>query len=151
MVIDNLEFHFRHPVSVRFRDVDVGGHAHHSEALIYMEEARAAYWEHVTGLAGLGAINYVLAEVTVRYHQRVLWPETLDVGVRTVRLGRKHFEMAYAVDSPVRGRLVSGRTVQVMYDYEAGGSVRMPDSLRARIEALDGPFPGAGTAGEARS
>ncbi len=140
MVIENVEFRFRHPVTVRFRDVDIGGHAHHSEALIYMEEARAAYWERITGEVGLGAINYVLAEVQVRYHQRVLWPDTLDVGVRVVRLGRKHFEMAYGVDSPTRGRLASARSVQVMYDYEADASIRMPEDLRQRIAALDGPL-----------
>ena len=140
MVVENLDFRFRHPVTVRFRDVDIGGHAHHSEALIYTEEDRAAYWARVTGQVGLDAISYVLAEVGVRYHRRVLWPDTLDVGVRVVRLGRKPFEMAYAVDSPERGRLISGRSVQVMYDYEAGASRRMPEDLRVRIEALDGPF-----------
>lgn len=140
MVVDHVDFRFRHPVPVRFRDVDVGGHAHHSEALIYMEEARAAYWARITGTAGLDGINYVLAEVAVRYHERVLWPDTLDVGVKVVRIGRKHFEMAYAIDSPERGRLVTARSVQVMYDYEVEASVRVPESLRARMEALDGPM-----------
>ena len=70
----------------------------------------------------------------------MLWPDTLDVGVRVVKLGKKHFEMAYEVRSPERGRLVTGRTVQVMYDYERGASKRIPDEVRERIEALDGPF-----------
>lgn len=140
MVVDDSDFRFHHQVPVRFRDVDMCGHAHHSEALIYMEEARAAYWSEVTGKTGPDAIDYVLAEVGVRYHQRVLWPDTLDVGVRVVRVARKHFEMAYRVDSPARGTLISGRSVQVMYDYETGVAMRMPEELRARIEALDGPF-----------
>ena len=36
---------------VRFKDVDVGGHAHHSHALVYFEEARWAYWARVVGSA----------------------------------------------------------------------------------------------------
>jgi acyl-CoA thioester hydrolase len=140
MVTPKLEFRFRHPVEVRFRDIDIGGHAHHGEALVYMEEARAAYWREVVGRPGLDDIDYILAEATIRYHQRVLWPDTLEVGVRVTRLGKKHFEMAYEVRSPARGRLVSGTTVQVMYDYDGGTTKRIPDEVRARIESQDGPF-----------
>lgn len=140
MIVEQHEYRFHHPVEVRFRDIDIGGHAHHSEALIYMEEARAAYWREVAGRQGLDDIDYVLAEVSVRYHQRVLWPDELQVGVRVTRLGKKHFEMAYEILSPIRGRLVTGRTVQVMYDYDAGVAARVPEELRNRIEALDGPF-----------
>lgn len=140
MVVPDIEFNFRHPVEVRFRDIDMGGHAHHGEALIYMEEARAAYWRTVAGRPGLDDIDYVVAEVTVRYHQRVLWPDTLDVGVRVTRMGRKHFEMAYEVRSPERGVLATGKTTQVMYDYASGKSKRISDEMRARIEGLDGPL-----------
>lgn len=133
-------FRFRHPVAVRFRDIDVGGHAHHSEALMYFEEARAAYWSRVTGRHGLAGVDYILAEAEVRWHHRVLWPQTLDVGVRVARLGKKHFEMEYEVLGKDGTRLQSGRTVQVMYDYAAGAASRIPDEVRGAIEALDGPF-----------
>ncbi len=56
------DFRFRHPVTVRFRDIDVGGHAHHSEALMYFEEARWAYWGEVIGSKSLDEIDYVLAQ-----------------------------------------------------------------------------------------
>lgn len=136
-------FRFHVPVVVRFRDIDVGGHAHHADALVYFEEARAAYWQEVTGLEGLASVNYILAEAEVRWHQRVLWPQTVRVGVRVSKLGKKHFEMAYEVLGEDGARLQSGRTVQVMYDYEAGSSTRIPDEIRRAIEALEGPF-GAG-------
>ena len=50
---DDTRFRFHHPVTVRFRDIDIGGHAHHADALIYFEEARWAYWMEVVG-QGLG-------------------------------------------------------------------------------------------------
>ena len=62
------EFRFQYLVAVRFRDIDVGGHAHHSEALIYFEEARAAYWREVVGRARIGDIDYIMAEASVRWH-----------------------------------------------------------------------------------
>ena len=137
-------FKFRHPVSVRFKDVDIGGHAHHSHALVYFEEARWAYWREVIGTAAASDVPYILAEARVRYHQRILWPSTLDVGVRVSLLGKKHFEMAYQVLSQEGERLVSGSSIQVWYDYSEGRSMRIPEEIRARFEAFDGPF-GEGT------
>lgn len=133
-------FRFHHPVTVRFRDIDVAGHAHHADALIYFEEARWAYWSEVVGKADPEDLGYVLAECRVRWHARVLWPQTVNVAVRVSRLGRKHFEMEYEVRSADGRRLQSGVTVQVMYDFESGTSVRVPDQLRATLEAFDGPF-----------
>lgn len=133
-------FRFHHPVAVRFRDIDVGGHAHHSEALMYFEEARAAYWREVVGRAGIEDIDYIMAEATVRWHKRVLWPQTLTVAVRVSKLGKKHFAMEYEVRDEAGERLQSGRTVQVMYDYREGKTSRIPDAARAAIEGRDGPF-----------
>lgn len=132
-------FRFRHSVPVRFRDIDVAGHAHHAEALIYFEEARWAYWHEVVGKS-LDELDYVLAECRVRWHARVLWPQSVSVGVRVTRLGRKHFEMEYEVRSEDGTKLQSGTTVQVMYDYEAGASKPLPTDLREILEAWDGPF-----------
>lgn len=137
---DLQPYRFHHHVEVRFKDIDVGGHAHHSHALVYFEEARAAYWREVVGRSGLEDVDYILAEATIRWHQRVLWPARLDVGLRVPLLARKHFAMEYLVTSLEGVPLVSGRTVQVMYDYQARASKRVPEDVRAGITARDGPF-----------
>ena len=139
----DVPFAFRHPVEVRFKDLDIGGHAHHSHALVYFEEARAAYWREVVGRPGVDDIDYILAEARVRWHRRVFYPLRLEVSVRVSLLGRKHFEMEYEVRDPDGQRLVSGTTTQIMYDYEAAATKRIPDDVRRSIEAADGPF-GAG-------
>jgi len=130
-------FRFHHQVDVRFRDVDAMGHAHHSLPLVYLEEARAAYWRDVAGRATLADIDYVMAEVTVRYHRRITWPDRLDVALRVSRLGGKSFEMAFEIRSGAGELVASGSTVQVMYDYAAGAAMAIPAELRARIEAYE--------------
>ena len=137
---DRQPYRFQHPVDVRFKDIDVGGHAHHSHALVYFEEARVAYWRDVVGRPGTGAVDYILADATVRWHRRVLCPARLNVSVRVSLLGRKHFVMDYRVDSQEGERLVSGATVHFMYDYVAAASKRLPADVRARIIAHEGPF-----------
>jgi acyl-CoA thioester hydrolase len=134
------EFRFQYGVPVRFKDVDVGGHAHHSHALVYFEEARAAYWRDVVGKDGLDGIDYILAEAGIRFHSRIFWPQELTVGVRVSRLGKRHFEMSYEVRGEDGERLVSGTTVQVMYDYALGGTKAIPAPIREAISAWDGPF-----------
>ena len=143
--MEQSDFRFQYRVPVRFKDVDIGGHAHHSHALVYFEEARAAYWREVVGKAGLDDIDYILAEARIRYRERVLWPQELVVGVRVSKLGKRHFEMTYEVVGEDGTVLVTGVTTQVMYDYDAGGSTTIPDGTRAAIEALDGPFGPGGT------
>jgi len=98
------------------------------------------------GRVGIEEIDYILAEASVRWHRRVLWPQTVQVAVRVSRLARKHFEMEYEVRSEEDEKLQSGRTVQVMYDYEAGATRSVPDEIRRPIEALDGPYGAGGWA-----
>lgn len=132
------QFRFTHAVPVRFKDIDVGGHAHHSHALVYFEEARAAYWREVAGRRGVDDVDYILAEAEIRYHRRVLYPDSLRVGVRIATLGKKHFVMEYQAWSSQGEHLLTGRTTQVMYDYAEGKTTRIPDELRERIEAFEG-------------
>ena len=133
---------YTHRVPVRIRDIDFAGHAHHSAALLYFEEARAAYWRDVVGEAAdlADSFGFVLAEVTVRYKARVLYPDTLDVSVRVVLLGRKHFEMEYEARSSSGNVLVTGTSTQVMYDYVEGRSTSIPPAVRSALEGRDGPF-----------
>jgi acyl-CoA thioesterase FadM len=53
-------------------------------------------------------------------------------------LGKKHFEMAYEVLSPVGEKLISGTTVQVWYDYAAAQSARIPAEVSDRVRAWEG-------------
>lgn len=148
-VTDPAPFRFRHEVDVRFKDIDLGGHAHHSHALVYMEEARAAYWREVAGRPDLSDVDYILAEARLRYHARVLYPQRLTVGVRVGRLGKRHFEMDYEVRGADDALLISGATVQVMYDYAAGETKPIPGEVRDAIAAFDGPFGPGGRPVEA--
>jgi acyl-CoA thioester hydrolase len=134
----DLPFRFHHAVDVRFRDIDAMGHAHHSLPLIYVEEARAAYWREIAGREDLEHTDYVLVEVTVRYHRRIRFPGRLEVGLRTTRIGAKSIVMAFEIRDENRDLLSSGQTVQVMYDFERQTSASVPAELRERIQVFEG-------------
>ncbi len=126
-------FRFRHPVEVRFRDLDPMGHVHHAVPLVYFEEARAAYWRDVAGQGGLAGIGYVMGDVSVRFHARIHFPQRLEVLTRVSRLGGKSWSMQYQLRGPGGELLASGESTQVTYDYAAGASTSIPDDIRGRI------------------
>jgi len=141
---DPTLFTFWHAVEVRFKDIDVGGHAHHSLALVYFEEARARYWSEVAGRRRVDEVDFILAEARVRYHARILYPQRLTVGVRVSSMGKKHFVMEYLIRGAGGEDLASGETTMVMFDYASGRTKPMPEEIRAAIEAHGGRVVGPG-------
>jgi acyl-CoA thioesterase FadM len=84
------------------------------------------------------AVDYIMAEITVRYRARILYPGTVRVGIRTASVGRTHFEMEYEIVDPDGRKLVTATSVQVMYDYAGGGSMGVPGELRETLETFEG-------------
>jgi acyl-CoA thioester hydrolase len=143
MTDDLAPFRFRCPVAVRFSDIDVGGHAHHSHALAYFEEARWRYWTEVAGAPPtLDSVDYILAEARIRYRARVLFPDTLSVGVRAGSVGRTHVELFYEARNGAGVVVLEGETVLVLYDYAQGVPRGVSAEVRARLEAHEArPLP----------
>jgi acyl-CoA thioester hydrolase len=131
-------FPFEYPVTVRFRDLDPMGHAHHSLPLIYFEEARAAFWRQLTGREDIEAIDYVVGGVRLTYRERVRFPLSARVVLRVARVGNSSFTIDYQLRGPAGRLLVEGSTDQVLYDYHAGRSKVIPDEIRAGLEAATG-------------
>ena len=119
-------------VPVRYRDIDSFGHAHHSVALMFFEEARAAYWREVAGRPTLEDIDYVIGEVRVRYHVPMMYPDTVRVGVHLERIGTKSISLSYEIRS---GDVlhVTGETTQVMFSRASGSTFDVDADLRARL------------------
>ncbi|MBR9991111.1 MAG: acyl-CoA thioesterase [Gemmatimonadetes bacterium] len=125
---------FRADVPVRFRDIDAMGHAHHTLPLVYLEEARAAFWRELKGSASVDAIDYVMAEITLRFHARIRFPSDVTVGLAVRRVGTKSFTTDFEVRSASGELLSSGTTVQVAYDYTAERTKAIDPADRAILE-----------------
>lgn len=126
---------YRRPVEVRFRDIDVMGVAHHTLPLVYFEETRAAWWREVIGRSGTGGIDYILAEVQVRYHLPIRWPALLEITLRVSRIGERSFDLDYQVIDPHGDVAATGKTVQVMYDYAGRRPKPIPADVRQLLDA----------------
>lgn len=127
------KYPFVQPIDVRFRDLDALGHVNHAVYLTYFETVRIGYYHMLTGRT-LEHIDIILAEMRVSYHAPTHYGDTLAVGVQIPSIGTKSFVMEYMAVRSSDGQIVaSGQSVQVVYDYAAGRSVLVSDSLRTRI------------------
>ena len=138
------EFHFYHPIEVRYGDLDPQGHLNNAKYLTYMEQARIQYIYHL-GLWQGGSftdIGMILADVQVTFRQPIQFGQALRIGVRTTRMGNKSFNMAYRFeDAHTSTELASGSSVQVAYDYRASQTVALPDTWRQAMAAFEAiPF-----------
>ncbi len=134
------EFRFSTPIVVRYSDIDAQGHMNHARYFSFMEEARFRYAQTLglwTDVNDFNAVGQIVAEATCTYLRPVLLGQTVDVALRTSRLGNKSLEMAYRLT--VEGQAVAtGRTVQVAYDYATHQSIPVPLAWRQAVAAFEG-------------
>lgn len=127
------------PIRPRFRDTDAMGHLNHVVYLTYFEVARAEYWLAMTGDANYQRVPFIFAHATVDFRSPAYVSEVLEVGIRVSHLGTKSFACEYRVEEQTSRRLVcEGRTVQVIFDYDANRSIEMPADLRAKFRRFEG-------------
>lgn len=134
------EFHYYHPIEVRYGDLDPQGHLNNAKYLTYFEQARIAYIAHL-GLWTSGSFNdigIILADAHVTFRSAVQFGQRVRVGVRVARLGNKSLDMEYRLEDQDTGaELASGSTVLVAYDYRTGRTISIPENWRRTIAAFE--------------
>jgi acyl-CoA thioester hydrolase len=142
------DFAHRHDVEVRLADTDAMGHVNNARYLTYVEIARVAYYEEVTGnalpVATHGAEEgMILAEIRMTYRSPAFYGETLTVETRVERIGRTSFGMVHRMTAPESrygpARLVAvADSTLVSYDYAAEQPIPVPDQWREAMSGYEG-------------
>jgi acyl-CoA thioester hydrolase len=143
----------RHPVThvlhPRFRDTDAMGHINNAVYVTYLEVARQAYWQRMSGQPDYRRVPFILAHVTIDFRSEANVDEVLEIGIRCEWIGTKSFAFTYVIHEQVTQRVVvEATTVQVCYDYEAKRTFPMPETLRQQLERLEGRSLARDTASE---
>ena len=134
--MDGYQVVFEH--AVMFRDLDALGHVNNVAFLAFLEDARVEYWRVLRREFDLKKINFILAEITCKYHSPAYFGERLVIGIRVRNLGTKSFQFEYRVEDRASGRLVvEARSVQVMYDYQNQQSVPVDEPTRRAVAAVE--------------
>ncbi len=136
------DFHFYHPIEVRYGDLDPQGHVNNAKHLTYFEQARVQYMIELglfTKDQSFMQIGIILADVHITYLEPVYFGQNIKVGVRAAKLGNKSMTCEQNVVDADSGReLAKGELVIVTYDYEAGKTIPIPREWRERIMEFEG-------------
>jgi acyl-CoA thioester hydrolase len=127
------------PIEVRFRDLDSMGHVNNAVYFTYFENARIAYWKAVPGIRSRREVDYILARAECDFESPVTIDDDLVCHIRVASFGRTSFAFEYQLRDARTGRVAAiGRTVQAMYDYEAGKVRPLDEPLKSAILAFEG-------------
>ncbi|MFB2538438.1 MULTISPECIES: acyl-CoA thioesterase [unclassified Acinetobacter] len=129
------DFAVIHNQVVAWGDMDAFGHVNNVDYYRYIENARLAYYEAL-GLKLDDVITVILSS-QCRYIKAVVYPDTLYIGAKTVKLGTSSFVMNYSLYSTAQQDLVAtGEAVIVTLDAQQQ-KIAIPQALREKIIALE--------------
>jgi len=142
------EFHYRHPIEIRYNDTDALGHVNNAVYFSYFEMARSGYYTEVVGHPfGTGPNadkrTFVIAEAHITYRLPAFYGEPLWCAVRVGWVSRSAFSLEYRVEVEAsalgQARVAAdGSTVQVFYDLKRGRPMRTPADLLRDLAAYEG-------------
>ena len=136
------DFHFTHPIEVRYGDLDPQGHVNNANFLTYFEQARVNYFIKLGLFSNKQSfldMGIIVADAHVTFLAPVLFGMAVYVGVRVSRQGNKSLNMEYRlVDEATGSELATGSTVLVTFDYHKQATTGIPDVWRKQISAFEG-------------
>ena len=134
-------YHFYHPVEVRYGDLDPQGHVNNAKHLTYFEQARIAY-KIKLGLfekdQSFMEIGVILADIHITYFEPIYYGQNIKVGVHAARLGNKSMTWEQnIVDADTGKELAKGDVILVTYDYREEKTVSIPQEWRDKIKSFE--------------
>ena len=136
------DYHFFHPIEIRYGDLDPQGHVNNAKHLTYFEQARVAYMIEL----GLFSIDQsfmesgiILADVHITYLAPIYFGQQIKVGVHVAKLGNK--SMAWEqniVDAKTGKEIAKGEVVMVTYNYREERTIPIPEDWRRKIIKFEG-------------
>jgi len=136
------DFHFYHPIEVRYGDLDPQGHVNNATHLTYFEQARIAYLIELrlfTKDQSFMEVGVILADVHITYREPIYFGQNLKAGVQAVKLGNKSMTWEQnIVHAETARELAKGEVVMVTYDYKEEKTISIPQEWREKIIAFEG-------------
>jgi acyl-CoA thioester hydrolase len=126
------------PLQIRWVDVDALQHINNAVYLSYLEYARVQYWLNVLARPRIDDLNFIIAEINIRYRAPASLRDTIAVGIRADELRNQSFKFFYEIWETQKKRLlVEAWSAQVTYDYGALRPVPIPETMRRDMEAFE--------------
>ena len=139
---DMSDFHFYHPVEVRYGDLDPQGHVNNAKHLTYFEQARVAYMINLglfTKDQSFMELGVIVADVHLTYLEPIYFGQNIKIGVHVAKLGNKSMTWEQnIVDADTGRELSKGEVIIVTYDYKTEKTISIPREWREKFSQFEG-------------
>jgi acyl-CoA thioester hydrolase len=135
------DYRYSLSIPVFWGDQDAFGHVNNTIYFRWMEIARIEYfeWAGLNELLAQAGIGPILASVKCDFRRQLKYPDTVLVSAKVTSMGGASIKMAHLIYSQTQKAVAAeGDSVIVSFDYQAQRPVRVPDSIRAKIDAMEG-------------
>lgn len=134
------QFHYYHPINVRYSDLDTLRHVNNVAVLAYVETARTGYYKSSGIWDGVirEGFGMVVASVHIDYVESIQYDDTVRVGIMLRALGNKSLRFWFQVESGEGERVFAkGEVVMVAYDLAKGRSHAVPADWRKKLAKFE--------------
>ncbi len=140
--MDRAEFKHRIELPVLWGHLDAFGHVNNVVFFRYLEQARVAYFEWLTGSQLSATQSIVLADMQCSFRQQLHYPATVEVLSRISRLGGSSLDLTSAIYRQGEGTPVAtAKAILVWFDFASQAASRVPDDFRERIRSHEVTAP----------
>ncbi len=130
------QFRFWKSIEVRWGDMDAQGHVNNAVYFTYCESARVELLRRI-GFKGKQAgltEGPALVSASCDYKRQVLYPATLEIGLRVEKIGQRSFKIVYGIFFQGAQELVaSAASINAWMDYVEERSVPLPAQIRSAL------------------
>ena len=125
---------FTETIQTRFSDMDGLGHINNAMIPVWFEGARDPIFKMFMPDLDLSGWSLILAKINVDFHQETHYGQPVEVRSFIARIGRSSFDVYQEIwqDGAITA---SGTAVMVHFDYQSKSSKRIPDEIKAQLEA----------------
>lgn len=140
VLVEELDsYKYKMTVETRFADFDMMGHVNNSVYFSYMEIGRIKYWKHAIQW-DWKKTGVVIGKASIKYIMPVYLEDTIQMYVRTSRIGNSSFDLQYLIVKIKHGKEMvcsKGTTTCIAFDYAAKQATPIPERERAKMIAFE--------------
>ena len=132
------EYRVFYPLETRWADNDVYGHVNNVAYYSYFDTAVNRFLIEQGGLQpGVDTVVGFVVHSSANFFMPVSYPDTLEIGLRIIRLGKKSVTWEVGVFSEVQEpSCVTGVFTHTFVDRSTGRSALIPKQIRETIEKI---------------
>ncbi|WP_070119737.1 acyl-CoA thioesterase [Bacillus marinisedimentorum] len=124
-------------IYIRFCETDAAGYVNSTSFLIYLEEARARFFDRL----GIGnenrdvSIGFILASTSCNFLSAARFGQDLKIFTSVAGIGTKSFRIQHEMaDAETMEPIASAEAVIVCFDFEEQMTKHVPEMVRAALE-----------------